>query len=348
MHATPAPAPQARRRGLTTIIVVVVLALAGLTAAGTALYRELYSPAAFVERYLHLLAEHRAADALRVPGVALSREQLAALDLAHAPSDALLRQDALGTLSDINASQVSQSDDVYAVQAYYRAEGKAGQMSFRVVQDGWIGVVPRWRFAESPLAVLNVVVRGSDQLAVNGFSFDRRQVAADGVESAPLTPVPMLVFAPGSYTVSVDTQLSSAEGVTIRADAAQVVTQVDVQTQPSDELVAIVQERVDAFLQECAAQRVLQPTACPFGFHVDNRIVTEPAWEIARYPAVALAPSGAGWQIPATDASAHLTVRVQSIFDGTVSTLSEDVPFAIKGTVTTLPDGTLSVRVSSP
>lgn len=348
MHASPAPAHRKGHRGLTAVIVVLALCLAAVAMGTVVLYRELYSPAAFVERYLHLLADHRAADALRVPGVALSRTQLADLDLAQPPSDALLRQDALGTLSDIDAHEVAHRDDVYAVHAFYRADGEAGQIEFHVVQDGWIGVVPRWRFAESPLAVLNVVVRGSDQLAVNGFAFDRRQVAADGVESAPLTPVPMLVFTPGSYTVSVDTRLSSAEGITVHADHAQVVTQVDVQTHPSEELIGVVQERVDAFLQECAEQRVLQPTACPFGLHVDNRIVTEPVWEIASYPVVNLAPSGAGWQIPATEARAHLSVRVQSIFDGTVSTLSEEVPFSIKGTVTTLPDGTLSVRVSSP
>ncbi|QTV80544.1 hypothetical protein [Microbacterium sp. NIBRBAC000506063] len=70
------------------------------------------------------------------------------------------------------------------------------------------------------------------------------------------------------------------------------------QTQPTEEFVRVVQERVEEFLEECTTQRVLLPTACPFGFEVDHRITTEPEWSIARHPSVEVAPDGAHWQIP--------------------------------------------------
>lgn len=347
------PVPRRRRRSLgvdlTILSLVGVLLIAALGAGGMALYREVYSPSAFVQRYLGLLEESRAADALRVPGVAVDRAALEPLGLEATPSDALLRQTALGSLSQITIVDERAGDDgITRVTARYRAGGHPGTSVFLVTQDGWNGVVPRWRFAESPLAILDLIVRGSDELTVNGFTFDRRQVAAGGVDSDPLEPVPLFVFTPGMYSVSVDTAVSETPGVRFLADTPLAVTPVDVQTQPTEEFVRVVQERVEEFLEECTTQRVLLPTACPFGFEVDHRITTEPEWSIARHPSVEVAPDGAHWQIPTTDAVAHIHVDVQSIFDGSIVSVSEDVPFRVNGTVTLLPDGSLSIRVGAP
>ena len=54
------------------------------------------------------------------------------------------------------------------------------------------------------------------------------------------------------------------------------IADVDVQTQPTAEFVEVVQRRVDDFLTACATQQVLQPTGCPFGLVVQNRIISEP------------------------------------------------------------------------
>jgi hypothetical protein len=44
---------------------------------------------------------------------------------------------------------------------------------------------------------------------------------------------------------------------------------------------------------------------------------------------------------------AHLTATVQSLFDGTVSTRSEDEPFSMKlSSVVIRPDGSLSIVVA--
>jgi hypothetical protein len=59
-------------------------------------------------------------------------------------------------------------------------------------------------------------------------------------------------------------------------------------------------------------------------------------------------PDGAGWRIPATEAVAHLDVDVQSLFDGAVYGVSEDVGFAVTADITVLPDGTASIVVSGP
>ena len=116
--------------------------------------------------------------------------------------------------------------------------------------------------------------------------------------------------------------------------------------QPTDAFVAQVQKEVDGYLDDCATQTVLLPTGCPFGEQISNRIVTTPAWSIARYPTVALqpGPDPGTWLMPATPAAAHLVVDVRSLFDGSVSTFDEDVPFSSSFVVSFLPDDELLIR----
>ena len=59
-------------------------------------------------------------------------------------------------------------------------------------------------------------------------------------------------------------------------------------------------------------------------------------------------PDGAGWRIPAAEAVARIDVDIQSLFDGTVSAIAEDVPFIVTGSIAVLPDGTASITVSGP
>jgi hypothetical protein len=361
MDAPPTPAPAAfggaaaerpmrgagrRRLGrdLTLLGVVGVLLAGAFVAGGAALYREFYSPTAFVLRYVDLLADGRAGDAAVVPGVAVDADTLQRAGLPSGASDALLRSAALAPVTEVEAVSEEASGDITRVVIRYRAGGAQGATTFDVRQDGWTGVLPRWRFATSPLAVMDLTVRGSMQFDVNGFAIDKRQVAGDAVD--PLAPVPLLVFSPGLYSVSVDTAISATPGVAVLADAPRAGIPVDVQAEPTDEFVSVVQQRVDEFLTGCATQQVLQPTGCPFGYQVRNRIVNAPAWSITQQPEVRVEPDGAGWKIVPAEAVAHIDVKIRSLFDGSVRDESEDVPFVVSGTITVLADGTASIQVS--
>lgn len=338
---------RSQARSLTVLILVVLVILSGLGIGGYAVYRTMYSPSAFVSHYLSLLAESRATDALRIPGVALDSEAQESLGLPAIPSDALLRSTALADLTDVEIiEERADAEGIFHVTATYHSGGASGTTEFTVVQDGWIGVVPRWRFAASPLAVIQLVVRGSHSLAINDFSFDRRQIA--GIDSDPLEPVPLLVLVPGRYDVSVDSAVSTSSGTRILAERVLAVTDVDIQTEPTAEFTGVVQDRVNEFLEKCATQEVLQPTGCPFGYQVRNQITEPPQWSIPRQPRIELVPDGAHWRIPATSATAHIDVDVRLIFDGQLVTVSEDVDFEITGSVTMLPDGTFSIRVGAP
>ncbi len=333
---------------LSILALVGVLLVAALGAGGSILYQQFYSPAAFVERYIALLAGGKAADALQVPGVAVDRESLEHAGIDPAASEALLRSTALAPLTDVEIVSQHTDGDVTEVTVSYRASGHEGTSTYAVVQDGWIGVAPRWRFDESPLAAVRLNLYGADRFSVNGFALERGQVSAAGGAADPLDALPMLVFTPGVYSVTVDTPISESSGVSILADAPQTATPVEIQATATAEFVAVVQQRVDEFLTTCTTQEVLQPTACPFGFEVRNRIDGVPTWSMAQQPEVTVVPDGAAWRIPDTDAVAHIDVDIRSLFDGSIEHVSEDVPFQVNGTITILADGSASIRVGSP
>ncbi|QKJ21313.1 hypothetical protein HQM25_17095 [Microbacterium hominis] len=322
--------------------------VAALWAGGALLYQHFYSPTAFVERYLGMLSDRDAADALAVPGVAIDSADLADSSLPEQASDALLRRDALAALTDVEVVSEQIDGEVTLVTVDYRAGAYQGTTTFEVERDGWIGIAPTWRFARSPLAVIDLTVNGSMSFDVNGFEIDKRQVSPDGVDADPLEAVPLLVFSPGVYSISVDTAISATPGVAVLSDSPFHTIPVSVQATATEEFVEVVQERVVQFLESCASQQVLQPTACPFGYLVQDRIVAPPTWSISAHPAVTVEPAGAGWRIPPTEAVARIAVDIQSLFDGSITAVDEDVPFIVTADITVRPDGTASIVVTGP
>lgn len=343
--ATPRGVGAARARALVVIALIGVLLIAAIGAGAASLYREFYSPRAFVLHYLELLQDRRSAEALAVPGVAVDSTELETAGLPATASEALLRPESLMTLTDATVTDERADGDRTRVTVSYTAGGYAGTTTFEVQPDTTGGLLPRWRFARSPLAVMKLSVEGSMRFAVNGFEVDKRQVSIDGADADPTAALPLLVFSPGLYSVAVDTAISSTPGVAVLADAPLAGIPVDVQAQPTTEFIGVVQQRVEEFLSACAQQKVLQPTGCPFGFTVRNRIDDEPTWSIVEQPEVTVVPDGAGWRIPDAKAVAHIDVDIRSIFDGSVRTVEEDVAFTVNGQISVLPDGSASILI---
>ncbi|KHK95918.1 hypothetical protein LK09_17495 [Microbacterium mangrovi] len=332
---------------LTAIGGLIAVIVAATIFGGFAAYRALYSPAAFVTNYLDLLASRHAVEALAVPGVAIDRSQLSAAGLPQDASDALLRQAALASLTDIHVVSQKQAGDHTEVTVAYRAGGYPGRTTFDVVRNGWIGIVPGWRFATSPLAVVDLTVHGSADFQVNGFPIDKRQVSTAGVRADLAAPVHLLVFSPGLYAVRVDTSAMSSPTKALLSDAPFRRTAVEVQARPTPEFLSVVQQRVDEFLTACARQHVLQPTGCPFGTQIDDRVAEPPDWSIVKQPVVTLIPDGENWAIRWAHATAHVTVPVQSLFDGSMSTVDADVPFGVTGSVSVDADGRATIEITA-
>ncbi|MDQ1124109.1 hypothetical protein [Microbacterium trichothecenolyticum] len=277
--------------------------------------------------------------------MAIDSADLQAAGLPTTASEALLRSDALAPLQDLEIVDESVDGDVTRLTVSFTAGGYAGTTTLSVQRDGWAGLLPRWRFARSPLAVMDLSVRGSMRFSVNGFEVDKRQVSVDRADADPSAALPLLVFSPGMYSVAVNTAISATPGVAVLADAPLAGVPVNVQAEPTEDFISVVQQRVNDFLSACAEQKVLQPTGCPFGFTVRNRIDGEPDWSIVEQPVVTVVPDGTGWRIPSAKAVAHIRVDIRSIFDGSVRTVDEDVAFRVDGEITVQPDGTASILV---
>ncbi|BFM25166.1 hypothetical protein CHE218_22080 [Microbacterium sp. che218] len=330
---------------IPAMVLIGVLLVAALGAGAASLYRDFYSPRAFVLHYLELLQDHRTPEALAVPGVVVDSAELEAAGLPATSSEALLRPDVLTTLTDAEITGEEVDGDDTLVTVSYSAGGYTGTTTFAVAHDTGSSLLPRWRFARSPLSVMNLSVQGSMRFSVNGFEVDKRQVSVDGADADPSASLPLLVFSPGLYSVAVDTAISSTPGVAVLADAPLAGIPVSVQAQPTEQFIEVVQQRVEDFLSACTQQQVLQPTGCPFGYTVRNRIDDAPTWSIVQQPVVTVVPDGAGWRIPSAKAVAHIDVDVRSIFDGSVRTVSEDIAFRVDGQISVLPDGSASILV---
>ena len=124
------------------------------------------------------------------------------------------------------------------------------------------------------------------------------------------------------------------------------MNEATVDVQPTADFVQDVQEELNKWLDEdCATQTVLQPTGCPFGVNIDDRVTSAPAWSITEYPAVALAAGENAFEMPQTPGVAHVQVEVQSLFDGDVEMLDQDEPFSMALSVTITPSGSLDIKL---
>ncbi|MDQ1555080.1 MAG: hypothetical protein QOI02_82 [Actinomycetota bacterium] len=290
----------------------------------------LYSAGGFVASYLDALKRHDATTARSLPGVLTST----------GVSTELLTDAALGTLSGIRQlSDITGPGDVHTVSYSYRMGDQEGQTQYRVKRTGaFLGLFTSWSFETSPLATVAVTPLHDQSFRANGVTLTSKAKAD--------APSRYAVFVPGLYTFDHRSEFLTADPIATPVTDPQSVSSVQVNVQAAPAFVAEVNKQVREFLAKCATQRVLLPTGCPFGQTFDNRVVSTPTWKMHAYPDVQIVPGQASgtWLVPNTDASARLTVRVQSLFDGTITTFDKDVPFTVSYVISFLPDGELYIK----
>ena len=305
---------------------VLLLAFGGTVVA---LNTTVYSAAGFVSSYLDALARHDVSGAVAMPGV-------------EHPAGALpdlLVPDAMGQLTSYSlVSDVADGDDHRLRFDVHFADDIRAEVEFAVEFTGpRLGAFSGWQFTRSPLGVLEATPLHAADFEVNGVAVS----SADG----PNQPVRFQVLTPGIYTLSHESTFLTAEKATFLADDSVGETAATLDIQASPAFVDQVNTELAGYLDECATQQVLQPTDCPFGQSMSNRIEGLPEWSIAAYPQVTIVPAeeGGAWLVPPTPAAAHLTVQVRQLFDGTLSTFDEDVPFEVEYEITFPGDGSLLI-----
>ncbi len=318
------------RREIVTLLAVAAIVVGGFFGTVMLLNATIYSPSGFVRGYLDALARHDAQGALELAGPSVAGDA----------STALLSRDAMGDLTDIRlVSDTPATDGSHSVVYAYNAGGVAGQSTFSVRSAGTLlGLFDGWAFKTSPLGVIELTVQHDYQFTANGI---------DLVTPAQNAVAPYLVFTPGLYEFEHESRYLIADPVRVAAviPSAAVSARLDIQANAA--FADRVSKEVNGFLDACTTQTVLQPTGCPFGQTINNRVVTTPAWSIVDYPEVTLVPGreDSEWRMSESSATAHLLVDVKSLFDGSVSSFDEDVPFGVHATVTFLPSEELLIVV---
>lgn len=314
--------------------VVVILCVIGVAAAVVAgLSATTFGASSFVRVYLEAVARGDAAGALGMPGVGIDDDDR--LDF--------LTGDALPGLAQLSEVAVEPGDDGTTLVSYSWSSARGdGVSTFTVERDGaTLGVFPRWRFAVSPVATLRLTVEHDDRFRVAGVA------ARSGVEAAE--PVDYALLVPGVYRVDHRSTYLRADPLDLVVDrpSSQVGATLDVQ--PALVFTIAVNAEVKALLDACATQEVLFPTGCPLGHAIANRVASPPAWSIAEYPDIRLEPGDefGTWRVPSTEFTAHLRVEVQSLFDGSLSTVDRDLPSSASWLVTILADdATLRIELA--
>jgi hypothetical protein len=328
------------------IVAISVLLLVALGAAIGSLNRDVYSAGGFVRQYLNALARHDTTSALALPGVTPSDKQFAAAGLPTGLPTTLLRDSVLGELDDIQlVGDTETAPGIHTVSYSFTLGTVPSNMSFSVKSTGtFVGPFTGWRFETSPIGILQVDVKHQSIFSVNGLSLDTRTQADPAAPRAFSNQASYLAFAPNLYSIAHESVLltSAEQEVPVTSSG---VTAVTVDTVPTPNFVSQVQKEVDAFLDACTTQQVLQPSDCPFGVVIDDRVKGLPAWSIADYPDVTLAAGESAFEMPDTTGQAHILVDVQSLFDGDLTTRDEDVPFAIGLTVTIRGDGSIAIQL---
>jgi hypothetical protein len=335
-----------RTRATLIWAVVGTMLIGAAFAAIGALNRDVYGAGAFVGDYLSTLQKKDAAGALRIPGVTLEESDLTEAGLPEGSSNALLRSAALPELTELTlVKDVDQGNGVHAVTWSFESNGAFGESTFLVKSAGTrFPLIPTWSFAQSPLAVVNLAVEHATVFTANGFDLDTRSLTGAQVPAFH-NIVNVQVFTPGAYVFESASDFLTSEKESVLVDEPTRVHEAAVEAAPTDEFVTAAQKAVNAQLDACTEQKVLQPTGCPFGIVVDDRISGDPQWSFDDYPEITVEAGAESWVIPTTRGDAHLEVDVQSLSDGSITRYDADVPFTMTGNLYLMSDGTVAATI---
>ncbi len=183
-----------------------------------------------------------------------------------------------------------------------------------------------WRFSRQPIANLQFAVIGDERVSVNGTDLN---VGDLGV------PPRTTVLVPGIYSSSLETEWVQAEPVVSVMTEVGAPAGVRLVVSPTNTLMENTTDALEAYLDGCAAQAVLQPAECPFGVSISDRVVGAVQWTILDYPEIDLRLSAdrATWTMVAESGVAEVTVQVQSLFDGSITEFRDTEEFDVVGVV---------------
>lgn len=283
------------------------------------------TPEAHVERYLQALAADDLVTASRLAGL----PEGTPTPLGDAGDPAVVA--VLG--------RIERGDDRVAIIAEYGGPADAATVILTLAPaEPLLGIVPQWSFTTPPVRSVEVGVDQHDEFLVN----DERLAAAAAGETARVTG-----FVPALLEIGIADPYLDAASVRVRLTGAAPRVVV-LEAQPTARLERGVLQEVEAFLADCVEQEVLQPTGCPFGRTIDDRVLGLPQWQLVSDPILTLTPSSTPgtWEVRAL-AEVGLRVTVQRLFDGRISDVDTTLTATVTGDVV-MRDGMPRLTIAPP
>jgi hypothetical protein len=334
--------PESRRRILVRAGIAAGAASLLFGIAVVVLNLTVFSPSGFVTTYLQTLGERNVSDALGMPGVelpgTLTKDSAAA---------ALLEPTSLASITDITTTNdVDLGNGVHRITARYLlagAESESTRASSQfLVRDAGMSFLffHQWRFETSPVATLQVHVANGASATVGTSALTARELGAESDQFSATADFPVLV--PGLVVLSHESHYLTGIVVPVLLATPGESQTATVAAAPNTAFIAAVTTSIHSFLDDCAMSTSLFPPGCPFSKQVSDRIVGDPVWSITAYPPIGILSAADSWIIAQSGGIAHITVDVRSLFDGSVTTLDEAVPFRVDYRVLLAADDTIT------
>lgn len=299
---------------LVAVLVAAVLTGGGLTAAAITLG----TPTAFARVYLDALAGGDIRGALAMPGIRTSAADARSLERVGA---AELRIDRIDDRV---------VNEVHHLTVTWTGGGTTSETELLVRGDG-LG----WRFSATPLVSATVHAAPARRVLIGAASLP---TSANGSAAE-------VVLAPGAYAVRAADTADISDPAQLVAQTAGGTADASVSVAASPALESAAAGALGRILSACANAQVLQPTGCPFGYQLTDRLVGVPEWRIITQPHTQLVPGATAgeWLLRVADGSAGVSLQAQRLSDGGVHAVADTTDIAGDWPLTVSAAGVVSI-----
>ncbi|MEV7646252.1 hypothetical protein [Arthrobacter sp. NPDC089319] len=289
-------------RTVATWLLCLMLAVAAAALTIVLVNAFVFSPQHQVKAYFNALEDGNGGTALGLLHATVPDANAAMLDGAALKAS-------VDTLENLEIQDpVPAGDNRVDQPVSYTVDGVAHTTTFTLEKTGttWL-FFNQWSFVPSTLPTISVDVVNGNEASLNGT----RVALPEGKSS-------FAVFYPGSFEAHYASDYFAAPVVESVLTGPQNApdARLSLATEATPKLVDDLSGQVNAFLDSCAEQRVLQPSGCPFSASMDRVQDDTIDWSIEEYPEVKVEPFKGSWVLSPLRGVAKLNVVEIDLFTG--------------------------------
>ena len=267
-----------------------------------------YSAEATVSRYLTALSDGRLADAASIALPDATNPRLVPLSPSarlRPQHPEIVESTTANGITTVSAT-VLLGDDTVPVQFTLRRG------------SGW-SPIHTWKFAQKPIAIVDVTVNPDGLAALNGQSAGESRT----------------VLVPQIVSVGSATNWFTAPRSRVSVTTAGSTNPTTITFTPSAKLRTEMDAAVQKYLDRCAQSVSLVPESCPFAALTFDSVAAGPTWVLNGYPNLTIVPDGTQWSVNGVG-TVNLSVSLVDFATEVTTAYSQSIPYTITGTISKL------------